>query len=107
MATEKTRRESPAENAFTFGPAMLTSGIEMWKAQPTALASYCSEMLSGAEAQMRRQADFLGQLSRCKDVPEALSLQASFAQAFWTESIRQMQKSLLTARQAFVPSTES
>lgn len=107
MPADKQTAEPRTETMAAFGPAAITAGLEAWKAQPVALAAYFGDVLKGAETQMRRQADFLGQLSRCKDLPEAIGVQAGFVQEFWTESLRQMQTSLLAVRKASLPTAES
>ena len=105
MSVEKHTAAPKAQAAFDSSP--VGAGLEALKAQPAAIAAHCSEVLTGAEAQLRRQADFLGQLARCKDLPEALNVQTNFVQEFWTETFRQGQKSLLAARKTFLPAVES
>jgi len=107
MAAEKHTAAPKTDTAFAFNPATIGASLEAWKAQPAAVAAYYGEILTGAEAQVRRQADFLGQLARCKDLPEALGVQTNFVQEFWTETFHQWQKSLLAARKTFLPTVES
>lgn len=107
MSDEKHTVSPKAGDNLTFGSTAISAGLEAWKAQPAAFAAYCSEVLTGAEAQVRRQADFLGQLARCKDLPEAVTVQTSFVQDFYTEAFRQWQKPLFAARKAFLPTAQS
>ncbi|PZU95151.1 MAG: hypothetical protein DI527_01130 [Chelatococcus sp.] len=107
MPAEKHTAAPKTEPASLFSPAAISAGLDAWKAQPAAVASYCSEILSEAEVQTRRQADFLGQLSRCKDLPEALGVQMNFAQEFWANSFQQFHKALLAARKTVLPAAET
>ena len=107
MSADKQTTKPSTETLATFGPAAVMAGLDIWKAQPVALAAYFGDMLKGAETQMRRQADFLGQLSRCKDLPEAIGVQAGFVQDVWTEGARQMQDALQAVRKGSLPSADS
>jgi len=107
MSAEKQTAKSATEASAVFGPAAFTAGLEIWKSQPTVIAAYFGDLLKGAEKQTRRQADFLGQLSRCKDLPEVLSAQTGFVTESWTGAVQQLQESIVAARKASLPTAEA
>ena len=96
MSTGKTAAQTPADNPFV-------AGHEWWKPQAVALQAVYGEALAFAETRLRKQADFLHQLARAKDLPDALKAQASFAQEFWADTTRDTLKVFNSVRPTSAP----
>jgi hypothetical protein len=95
MAAEKSQKSAGPDPASVGEDSRAFAGID-WKAQPVAIAALYGDLLAGAADQLRKQADFLNDLARCKDLPQALGVQASFVQGVWADTLHGAQKSFAT-----------
>ncbi|HEY0331302.1 MAG TPA: hypothetical protein VGC77_19645 [Rhodopseudomonas sp.] len=108
MAVDKTVAQ-PAPDAAPGTGAMPSAEavFAWWTDRPAAFGELMSGVLAQTEALMRRQADFVGELSRCKQISDVASVQTRFVQDAWSEAGRDAQAAFAKLRGAFLPTSET
>lgn len=99
MTEGHTADQTTQDTAFTIASPL--AALDWWKSQPAQIGSLYAEILGAAENRLRRQADLLGELARCKSLPDMLSLQTAYVQDFWADAVRDAQKAMADGRRTF------
>lgn len=99
MTAGPTADQTNQDTAFTLVSPL--AALDWWKGRSAQMEALYADMLSTAEIRLHKQAEFLGELSRCKSLPEVLGTQTTYVQDVLADAMRDAQRALADSYKAF------